>query len=181
MTEKTRTQSLVEWAISLKYTDLPDAVVTRTKELFADTLACAVAGRDHVAVKSMLEYAKTMGPENGKCEVIGFPEFNTSPAFAALVNGASAHVVEQDDLHNRSMMHPVPSPFDYIGWVWLIEKATVVFPTALAVSQDVNATGKDFVKACVVGYEVACRAGEFLGRAHYEVPPFSSLSFFIPS
>lgn len=47
--------------------------------------------------------------------------------------------------------------------------ATVVFPSALAVAQDVRATGKEFLAACVVGYEFACRTGEFLGPSHYKV------------
>lgn len=151
--QNTRTRTLVEWALSLNYDTLPDAVINRTKDFFVDTLACAVAGRDHIAVTSMLEYAKKMGPADGRCEIIGFPDVRTSPAFAALVNGASAHVVEQDDLHNSSVMHP----------------ATIIYPTALAVAQDVGASGKEFITACVIGYEFACRAGEYLGKAHYEV------------
>jgi 2-methylcitrate dehydratase PrpD len=103
----TRTRALVDWASALQFTDLPPAVIARTKDFFVDTLACAVAGREHIAVKSMLEYSKIMGPADGKCELIGFPDVKTTPAFAALVNGGAAHVVEQDDLHNSSMMHPV--------------------------------------------------------------------------
>lgn len=154
MSPNTRTRTLVEWAVSLSYDTLPATVINRTKDFFVDTLACAVAGRDHIAVTAMLEYAKKMGPADGKCEIIGSPEVRTSPAFAALVNGASAHVVEQDDLHNSSVMHP----------------ATIIYPTALAVAQDVGASGKEFITACVIGYEFACRAGEYLGKAHYEVP-----------
>ncbi|KAL4957060.1 hypothetical protein BDW69DRAFT_201952 [Aspergillus filifer] len=152
MSQLTRTRALASWASTLKYTHLPPNVIARTKDFFADTLACAVAGRGHIAVTSMLNYATKMGPADGKCELVGTKGVKTSPAFAALVNGAAAHVVEQDDLHNSSMMHP----------------ATVIFPTALAVAQDVGASGKDFITACVVGYEVACRAGEYLGKAHYE-------------
>jgi 2-methylcitrate dehydratase PrpD len=48
-------------------------------------------------------------------------------------------------------------------------QATVVFPSALAVAQDVKASGKEFLTACVVGYEFACRTGEFLGPTHYKV------------
>ena len=51
----------------------------------------------------------------------------------------------------------------------LIVQATVVFPAALAVAQDTRANGKEFITACVVGYEVGCRAGEYLGKSHYEV------------
>lgn len=45
----------------------------------------------------------------------------------------------------------------------------MVFPAALAVAQDVGATGADFITASVVGYEVGCRVGEYLGKSHYEV------------
>lgn len=51
-------------------------------------------------------------------------------------------------------------------------QATVVFPTALAVAQEVHADGKQFIAACVAGYEVACRVGEFLGPSHYAVRSF---------
>jgi aconitate decarboxylase len=44
----------------------------------------------------------------------------------------------------------------------------VIFPAALAVAQDIHADGKEFITACVVGYEVGCRTGEYLGKSHYE-------------
>jgi len=47
--------------------------------------------------------------------------------------------------------------------------AAVVFPPALAVAQAIGATGKEFITACVVGYEVGIRVGEFLGRSHYKI------------
>jgi 2-methylcitrate dehydratase PrpD len=70
-----------------------------------------------------------------------------------LVNGASSHVVEQDDVHNESVFHP----------------ATVVFPAVLATAQQTGASGRDFVTASVVGYETGVRVGTFLGRSHYQV------------
>jgi len=45
----------------------------------------------------------------------------------------------------------------------------VVFPAALAAAQDVRCSGEEFLTACVVGYEVADRVGEFLGMKHYHV------------
>lgn len=53
-----------------------------------------------------------------------------------------------------------------------LEQATVIYPAALAVAQDVQANGEEFIAACVVGYEVGCRVGEFLGKSHYEVCNF---------
>ncbi|KAJ5190523.1 uncharacterized protein N7498_009508 [Penicillium cinerascens] len=149
----TRTERLASWAANLRYADIPQDVVEKTKDFFLDTLGCTIAGRHHPAVVAMSKFAVQMGPSHGKSELVdGDLRFTTSPAFASLVNGASSHVVEQDDLHNSSIMHP----------------ATVIYPTALAVAQEVGASGEDFIAACVVGYEVGCRVGEFLGKSHYE-------------
>ncbi|KAJ5811675.1 hypothetical protein N7474_007976 [Penicillium riverlandense] len=148
---ESRTENLVAWATQLRYDDLPRPVVERTKELFLDWLACTMAGRHHPAISAIGTFVQEMGPAGGRSEIIHDPDRSTSPAFAALLNGACSHVVEQDDLHNSSMMHP----------------ATVVFPTALAVAQEVGADGRSFLTACIVGYDVACRAGEYLGESHY--------------
>jgi 2-methylcitrate dehydratase PrpD len=45
----------------------------------------------------------------------------------------------------------------------------VVFPPALAAAQAEGASGADLLAACVAGYEVGIRVGEFLGRSHYRV------------
>lgn len=106
---ETRTEQLAKWAAELQYADIPHDVVERTKELFLDWFGCTLAGRDHPAVSAIARFAAQMGPSTGASELIdgsqAFP--TTSPAFASLINGASSHVVEQDDLHNRSIMHPV--------------------------------------------------------------------------
>jgi aconitate decarboxylase len=105
---ETRTEHLARYAASLQYHDIPAPVVQRTKELFLDWLGCAIAGRNHPAVTAIVRYATQMGPASGKSELVdGSLGFNTSPAFASLINAAASHVVEQDDLHNRSIMHPV--------------------------------------------------------------------------
>jgi 2-methylcitrate dehydratase PrpD len=117
-----------------------------------DTLASILAGSSARAVKSMAKYAELMGPSDGKSEDFVNRRL-TSPMFAAMVNAASSHVVEQDDVHNGSVFHP----------------AAVVFPPALAVAQSIGASGEDFITASVVGYEVGIRIGEFLGRSHYKI------------
>jgi aconitate decarboxylase len=112
--QETRTDHLVKWAVDLKYEGIPDEVVQRTKDFFLDTLGCAVAGRSHPAVTAMVRFAAQMGPSSGKSELIdGSQNVTTSPAFASLINAAASHVVEQDDLHNRSIMHPVSLVFNH--------------------------------------------------------------------
>lgn len=105
---ETRTEQQARWAAELQYCDIPQDVVERTKELFLDWLGCTLAGRNHPAISAITRFAAQMGPSTGNCELIdGSQAFTTSPVFASLINGASSHVVEQDDLHNKSIMHPV--------------------------------------------------------------------------
>lgn len=146
------TRTLSAFAAGLRYEDLPDEVVERTEEFFLDWAASALAGRGAAPVRALEAFAKAMGPEDGPSEVL-VSRGRTSPLFAALVNGAASHVVEQDDVHNGAVFHP----------------ATVVFPAALAAAQQTGASGRDFIAACVVGYEVGVRVGGFLGRSHYKV------------
>jgi 2-methylcitrate dehydratase PrpD len=72
---------------------------------------------------------------------------------AAAVNAAASHFAEQDDVHNGSVFHP----------------AAVVFPAALAMAQALGKSGRDLLVACVAGYEVGIRVGEYLGRSHYKI------------
>lgn len=143
---------LAAFAADLRIAQIPAAVRRRAEDLFLDWFACALAGRGSRPVEAMEAVARAMGPGTGRSEVLVSRRF-TSPLFAALVNGAASHVVEQDDVHNGSVFHP----------------ATVVFPAALAVAQQRASSGRELLTAAVAGYEVGIRVGEYLGRSHYKV------------
>ena len=148
----TQTRRLAEFAANLRFDDIPDPVIRRTEDLFADWLGSAVAGQGARPVMAIAAYADAMGPREGSSEVI-IGRRSSTPHFAALVNAAASHVAEQDDVHNGSVFHP----------------ATVVFPVALAIAQAQGASGRALLTAAVAGYEVGIRVGEFLGRSHYKV------------
>src|SRR5215218_8028089 len=101
--ETNSTQVLAEFLASVRYESLPEAVVARTEELFLDWLASALAGRNARPIAAMEHFASVMGPASGPSEVLT-SRSRSSPFFAALVNGASSHLVEQDDLHNSSVL-----------------------------------------------------------------------------
>lgn len=104
----TRTESLAKWIVELEYKDISAEAVQRTKELFVDWLGCTIAGSDYPAISSIMKFVAQMGPRSGGSELADTSSMaSTSPAFASLANGAASHVVEQDDLHNHSMVHPV--------------------------------------------------------------------------
>lgn len=146
------TGELSAYVSSLGYEDLPEEVVERTEELFLDWVASALAGRGARPIQAMESLAEAMGPSDGPCEIL-VSRRHTSPLFAALVNGASSHVVEQDDVHSGALFHP----------------GTVVFPAILAAAQETGASGQDLIAAAAAGYEVGARVGRFLGRPHYRL------------
>ena len=152
------TQTLATFAANLRFEDIPEPVIRRTEDLFLDWVGSALAGKGARAVEILAQFAQSMGPMNAQNQPSGPSEIlihrsSSSPLIAAMVNAASSHVAEQDDVHNGSVFHP----------------ATVVFSAALAVAQALGSSGKDLLTASVAGYEVGIRVGEFLGRSHYKI------------
>ena len=71
---------------------------------------------------------------------------------AALINGTAAHTVEVDDIFRDGIYHP----------------GAPTIPAALALAQAGGASGEQFLRAVVVGYEISTRIGAAMGRAHYK-------------
>ena len=69
---------------------------------------------------------------------------------AAFVNAVSAHVLELDDGHRGAQIH--------LG--------AVIFPTALAISEAYDLTGKEFLEGVIVGYEVGILLGQLVNPNH---------------
>ena len=143
---------LARFAAELRFDDIPVAVIRRAEDLMLDWLGSTLAGAKARQVAAVERFAQAMGPALGDAQVL-ISRRVSSPYFAAMVNAAASHVVEQDDVHNGSVFHP----------------ATVVFPPALAAAQAEGCSGRELLAAVVAGYEVGIRVGEFLGRSHYKV------------
>ena len=148
----TPSATLAQFAAQLRFEDIPTPVVCKTEDLLIDWFGSVVAGHGARPVEAITRFALATGPEHGPSEVVNARR-GSSPYLAAMANAAASHVAEQDDVHNGSVFHP----------------ATVVFPAALAVAQQIGASGRDLLAASVVGYEVGIRVGEYLGRPHYRI------------
>lgn len=152
MADSYPTRQLCEFLAGFTFGDVPREAIIKTKELLVDWFGSALAGKDSRPVRAFGSFAERMGPASGASETLA-DRGRTSPWFAALINAASSHVVEQDDLHNSSVFHP----------------GTVVFPPVLAVAQAENKSGRELIVAAIAGYEAGIRIGEFLGRTHYKI------------
>jgi 2-methylcitrate dehydratase PrpD len=131
------------------YDSLSVDALEMAKLCFLDWLGSVYAGKGSRPAVAVLLVAKSLG---GNPEATLIPDGSQSSAFlAALVNSAASHVVEMDDLHKESILHP----------------AAPVIPAALAMAEREGASGRELLTAVVVGYEVAIRAGEAMGPSHY--------------
>ncbi len=151
-TNVTPSAQLAHFAADLQYDDIPPEVMRRAEELFVDWVGSALSGKVGRPVQAIESVAREVGPTEGRAEVL-LSRRKTTSVFAAMVNAASSHFMEQDDVHNGSVFHP----------------GAVVFPAVLALAQDRGISGKEMMTAAVAGYEVGIRVGEFLGQSHYKV------------
>ena len=147
MTQETVT--LARYAAGLRYEDLPPEVVAKAKDIIADTVAACICGADMPWSRIVIDYAERTGP-GGQSKILGRGASVQAPA-AALANGALAHSFELDSLTRPGAgAHP----------------GATVLPPALAVAQEVDASGQQLIAAVVAGNEVMIRIGRATGHTN---------------
>ncbi len=135
-------EKLADYAANLTYGDIPGDVLHRAQDCILDTVGVAVFGSALPWSRMIADYARRTGG-NGRCTLLGSEERLSTPA-AALANGAQAHAFELDNLRFPGAgVHP---------------GATVAMP-ALAMAEDLGASGRDLLTAVVAGCEVMMRIG----------------------
>jgi 2-methylcitrate dehydratase PrpD len=72
------------------------------------------------------------------------------PATAAWINGSASHAIEFDDTFREAVYHP----------------GCPVVASALAIAEAQDASGKDFLTAIIVGYEISTRIGAAIQPSH---------------
>ncbi|KZD06187.1 MmgE/PrpD family protein [Thalassospira xiamenensis] len=144
------TAELSRWIVGLSGTDIPNEVRREGLRTFVNWVGCAVGGAHHETVDRALAAVK---PFSGKATstILGRPE-RLDALHAALVNGISSHVLDYDDTHLKTIIHPAGP----------VASALL----ALAEYQEIN--GADLLTALVIGVEVECRIGNSVYPAHYD-------------
>src|SRR5580658_5872045 len=143
------TVRLAEFGAALRYEDLPASVVQQAKDCIIDTVAAGICGSALPWSRIVIDYAERTGP-GGTSHILGRGSAVQAPA-AALANGALAHAFELDSLTRPGAgAHP----------------GATVLPPALAVAQEVGATGKALIAALVAGNEVMIRIGRATGHTN---------------
>ena len=139
----TAAQTLADFAVKLQFEQIPQAVVERAKDCVIDIVGVCAFGSTVASSKPVLAYAEQYG-KGGRSTVLGTSLKVHAPT-AALANGVFAHSFEMDNLVSPSVgVHPGAS----------------LLPPALAVAQEIEASGRDFITAFVAGFEVLHRIGD---------------------
>ncbi len=150
VTSQAVTQTLAAWIVSVQSQDIPAAVRREGVRTFVNWLGCAVGGAHHETVdRALAGLARFSGPATAT--VIGRRE-RLDELHAALINGISSHVLDFDDTHLKTIIHP----------------AGPVASALLAVAETQSVSGAEFITALIVGIEVECRIGNAVYPDHYD-------------
>ena len=130
---------------------LPDEVVEKAKHHIVDTLAAMISGSEIRPGHAAIEFVRAYGGKEVATVVAS--NIVCGPIEAALANGVLAHADETDDSHGPSRSHPGVS----------------VVPAALAAGEQFGISGKHFLRAVTLGYDVGTRVTMSMGGPGYQV------------
>ncbi|MBC7102290.1 MAG: MmgE/PrpD family protein, partial [Parvibaculum sp.] len=135
--------SLTETLVSLIRTKpVNDADIEAAALFTLDAVANSLAGRNSEPGRILLDWWRA-SPSNAAPD----------PGREAFLMGALCHILETDDLHRESVVHP----------------GCVVVPAAWALARKRGATGRSFLTSVLHGFEAASRVGMGVGPAHYKI------------
>ena len=83
MTRTATTRELASFLARLRFEEIPDEAVERTKDLFLDWVGSALAGRNERPVRALERFAREMGPTGGPSEDLTSRR-RSSPLFVEL-------------------------------------------------------------------------------------------------
>jgi 2-methylcitrate dehydratase PrpD len=157
-------ERLAEYAVSLRFADIPGEVVEHAKDLLLDQIGLAFAGRSTPAGKRAIALAHEMSAGAGTSTLVG------ERRRVSLLEAVFAHSVllgyVLDDVAIKTVLH--------IG--------RVTHPVAWILGERQHASGRDLITAVVLAYDVAYRLSEpRLGRDYFRMPqtafaPFAAVA-----
>ena len=148
-------QNISKFISNYRYEQATVESLTTVKAAFLDFFGVTYRGIGEeapiIALNTIDEIFSGKFNSNLNASIIG-KDIKTDILSAAFVNSVSAHVLELDDGHRGGQIH--------LG--------AVIFPTALAISEAYNLTGKEFLEGAMVGYEVGILLSQIVNPEHRE-------------
>jgi len=142
------TNRLAEYAVTLRFADVPKATVEKTKQAVLDLLGIAIRASIERESSAVVRTVVDQLGAAGKATGIGIgPRYQ--PHYAALLNATFAHTLDFDDTHEGGSLHP----------------GATTIPAVLAIAEDIRAGGERVIAAIVAGYDATVRISEAGGPA----------------
>jgi len=129
------------FASGLNLADVPANVVVKAKLVFLDTLGVALASSTMDFGAMVTSVARRLGGDEHSV-VIGSAT-RVAAANAVIANGTLAHGLDYDDTLEEAIVHT----------------GSCAWMTALAVGEEVGASGAAVLESAIVGTEVLCKVG----------------------
>lgn len=145
------TRRLIDLTMGVRDQQLPERTRRIAAHCLLDWTATTLAGRFDPVIGMIVD---TIFDEGGKqsAPLLGWKR-RVTPRQAALVNGSASHVLDLDDVHLASRVHP----------------SCVVMPVLVSLASARSATGLDAIGAFVAGVEMQSRVAKLMGEAHYRL------------
>ena len=115
-----------------------------------DWIGYSIAGTFANQAKPFYNLQKTL-PRGTSLNLFDKKELNIFDS--AFVNASVGNILELDDVHRTSIIHP----------------GDTIIPAAIATSSFTKINILNFLKAIIAGYEAAIRMGTCLGKDHYKI------------
>lgn len=142
-------EKIADYAVGEQTSKLPKEVIHHAKRAVIDWYASLLPG-SRVAPATLLEQALADELDHGRARLASGRRATIRAA--AVINGAASHAVEFDDIWRNAVYHP----------------ASPTISAALAAAQSRGASGEQFLRGVIVGYEVSTRIGEAIMPSHYK-------------
>jgi len=129
---------------------LSPALRHEAKRSILNFVGCAVGSAGDPAIEAAV---RVLAPLSGPpaAGLLGRRE-RLDPASAAFVNAAAGNLLDYDDTHLATVIHPTAP----------------VLPAALALAEQRGRSGAEALAAFVLGAEVECRIGNAVSPGHYD-------------
>ena len=118
--------------------DMPAEAIARAKLVITDCVGAIVGGMAEPEMQALVHAEVSAGPAT----ILGTDK-TTDPQTAAFLNGMAGTVLEMDEGNQFAKGHP----------------GMHVFPALLAAAHGKTVSGGEFLRAFIIGYDVAARAG----------------------
>ncbi len=144
------TSRLASYIVDSSWSDIPESTRVEATRSVLNWVGCALGGSQEPAVISALS---ALGQFSGPpaASVLGRRD-RLDILHASLLNGIASHVLDFDDTHLDTIIHP----------------AGPVAPALLALAEKQKMTGAEFLHAFILGVEAECRIGRVVYPWHYD-------------